>query len=169
MVCAVRGWCAGAGIGLAVWHDVVLASETVRFRSAYTAIGLTPDMGLTWLLPQLIGRVRARDMVLTNRVVDAETALAWGLISRVVPDDALEREAWVIARALADGPPDAQAAVRELFRLHEPEGRRAALDEEARLIAVHSVMPEGVEGVRSFVAGTSPAFRIPSPKPGAST
>ncbi len=85
LVTIVNGPAAGAGLGLAVLGDIVIASDTAHFTSAYTAIGMTPDGGTSWLLPRLIGLRRALDMVLTNRRISADEAAKIGLVTRVVP------------------------------------------------------------------------------------
>ena len=97
VVAAVHGWAAGAGMSLAACADITLAAESARFRSAYSAIGLSPDCGLTWTLPRLVGRARAADLMLTNRAVGAAEAAAIGLVARVVADDSL------LARCAGDG------------------------------------------------------------------
>src|ERR1700735_1260743 len=82
LVAAVNGWAAGAGMSLAACADITLAAESARFRSAYSAIGLSPDCGLTWTLPRLVGRARAADLMLTNRAGGAAEAAGRGAGAR---------------------------------------------------------------------------------------
>ena len=84
VVIAVNGPAAGAGLGLAVCGDFVLCARSAHFSCGYTAIGLTPDAGTTWMLPRLIGLRRAQDMVLSNRRVACEEALSIGLVTCLV-------------------------------------------------------------------------------------
>ena len=116
VVSAVQGWCAGAGIGFACGADIVVAADNARFRSSYTAIGFTPDLGLTWLLPRLVGPMRAADVLYTNRAVSAAEALDWGLVSRVVAADELASAAATLLAQLADGPAGAHGLLRGLLR-----------------------------------------------------
>jgi 2-(1,2-epoxy-1,2-dihydrophenyl)acetyl-CoA isomerase len=158
VVAAIQGWCAGAGIGLACGADVVVAGAGARFRSAYTGIGFSPDLGMTWLLPRLIGGPRAADMIFTNRTIDAETAERWGLVARVVPDEQLIASATEIAVALASGPTPTHRVVRGLLRDPDRDGLRAALDAELMAVTERAASPEGVEGIRAFTERRPPLF-----------
>lgn len=115
LVCLVNGPAAGAGLGLAMLGDIVLAASSSHFTSAYTAIGVSPDAGTSWLLPRLIGLRRAQDMILTNRRVGPEEAVAIGLITRMVPDDALASEGDKIAQSLGAGATGAFTTARRLL------------------------------------------------------
>jgi len=157
VVSAVQGWCAGAAIGLACGADVVVASSGARFRSAYTAIGFSPDLGLTWLLPKLIGPLRAADLIFTNRAIDAATAEQWGLVSRVVPDEELREAARAIAVGLASGPAGTHAVVRRLLRV-DRAGLRTALAAEQLAVAERAASEEGTEGIRAFASRRPPQF-----------
>jgi 2-(1,2-epoxy-1,2-dihydrophenyl)acetyl-CoA isomerase len=158
VVSAIQGWCAGAAIGLACGADVVVAGAGARFRSAYTAIGFSPDLGLSWLLPSLVGAVRAADLIFTNRAIDAETAERWGLVSRVVPDDELLANAKAIALSIANGPAETHGVVRGLLRSRDLDGLRAALAAEQQAVAERAASDEGIEGVRAFVERRPPKF-----------
>lgn len=150
VVTAVRGAVAGGGVGLALAGDIVIAARDTRFRLAYTAGGLSPDCGASWVLPRLIGLPRALQLALANPVVTAETALSMGLVSLVV-DDPLESVARTLARQLADGPREAQAATKRLLRSAYDSTYAEHLDREADSIAHLAGTPDGREGVQAFV------------------
>lgn len=156
VVAAVRGWAAGAGMSLALAADLAVAGVSTRLRPAYPAIGLSPDGGLTWTLPRAVGAARARHILLTDRVLDADEALALGLVATVVADDRVAAEAEALAQRLADGPVRALARTKRL--LHDGAGRDLAdqLDAEADAIA-ESVADEGREGVAAFLDRRSAA------------
>ncbi len=116
VVAAVNGPCAGAGCSLALAADLVVAGRSAYFLQAFVNIGLIPDAGATWLLPRLAGRARAMEMMMLGERVPAEKALEWGLISRVVDDDALQAEAVALATRLAQGPTVALGLIRKLAR-----------------------------------------------------
>lgn len=116
VVAAVNGPCAGAGCSLALAADIVIAARSAYFLQAFVNIGLIPDAGATWLLPRLAGRARAMEMMMLGERVPAEQALEWGLISRVVEDEALESEAVALATRLARGPTVALGLIRRLAR-----------------------------------------------------
>jgi 2-(1,2-epoxy-1,2-dihydrophenyl)acetyl-CoA isomerase len=104
IVTAVRGAAAGVGCGIACAGDMIVAGESAYFYQAFRYVGLAPDGGSTYLLSKAIGRVRAMEMMLMGTKVPAAQALDWGLINRVVPDDAVDEEALKIATELANGP-----------------------------------------------------------------
>ena len=116
VVAAVNGPCAGAGCSLALSADIVVAGRSAYFLQAFVNIGLIPDAGATWLLPRIAGRARAIEMMMLGERIEAERALAWGLVSRVVDDDVLLAEAAALATRLAQGPTRALGLIRSLSR-----------------------------------------------------
>lgn len=104
VVCAVNGVAAGAGANIAFACDIVLAARSARFIQAFARIGLVPDAGGTWSLARILGEPRAKALALTAEPLPAERAAEWGLIWKVVEDDALIAEAAALAASLAAGP-----------------------------------------------------------------
>ena len=104
LVAAVNGVAAGVGVSLALACDLVVAAESSYFLLAFRRIGLVPDGGATWLLPRLVGKARAMELMLLGEKLPAATALDWGLINRCVPDADLMPKAMELANALANGP-----------------------------------------------------------------
>ncbi|CAM5257619.1 enoyl-CoA hydratase/isomerase family protein [Streptomyces aurantiogriseus] len=155
VVTAVRGAAAGGGIGLALVGDLVLAARSARFRLAYTAVGLTPDCGASWLLPRLVGPRLAADLILTNRVLTGEDAERCGLITRCVDDEDLDEAAHRTAAELAAGAGDALRAAKRLLRGGDRgdsgDDLRRHLAEEAQLIASLADGPEAQDRMRSFL------------------
>jgi len=103
-VAAVNGVAAGVGVSLALACDLCIAAQSAYFLLAFRRIGLVPDGGATWLLPRLVGKARAMELMLLGEKLPATTALDWGLINRCVPDAELMDKALEIAGALASGP-----------------------------------------------------------------
>lgn len=157
VVVAVNGAAAGAGVGLAILGDIVLASPRAVFALAYTGIGLSPDGGTTWLLPRLVGLRRAQELCLTNKRVGAEDAVSLGLVTRVVEGDLLT-EAGAVADALAAGATHALGATRRLLLEGASASLEAQLDAESRAIALLARTPDGREGIASFVERRRPNF-----------
>jgi 2-(1,2-epoxy-1,2-dihydrophenyl)acetyl-CoA isomerase len=155
VVAAVRGWAAGAGMSLALAADVAVAGVSTKLRPAYPAIGLTPDGGLTWTLPRAVGAARARHILLTDQVIDADQALALGLVATVVADDDVVAEAEALARRLAEGPVRALGRTKSLVRADRTLSDQ--LDAEAAAIAA-SVADEGREGIAAFRERRPPKF-----------
>lgn len=100
VITAVNGTAAGGGCAMALLGDVTVAAESAKFIQVFSRIGLAPDLGSTWLLPRLIGRARALEMMLSNEPVPAATALEWGMIDSCVTQDALLPEAMRLARSI---------------------------------------------------------------------
>ena len=117
VVSAVRGPAAGIGCSLALAADFCVASESAYFLQAFVNIGLVPDGGASWMLPRLIGRARATEMMMLGERVPAAKALDWGMIHKVVADDALDAEAFALAERLAAGPTVALGLMRRAIRL----------------------------------------------------
>lgn len=161
LVAAVNGVAAGAGMGLALGCDMRVMAESAYFTSAFTAIGLAPDSGSTWLLPHHVGTSVALEMALTNRKMDAEEALARGLCAAVVPDDQVVDKALEYAESLADMPTDALITTRRLIhgsrRLTFLEALEAEKAEQGRL----GQTAEHAEGVAAFLEKRKPDFRNP--------
>ncbi len=159
VVAAVQGSAAGAGLSLAAGADVVLAAASTKFVMAYTGIGLVPDGGSTWYLPRIVGLRRALDLALTNRVLSADEACEWGLVSRVVADDALEAEALALATALAAGPTRALGAAKRLLRESLARDLEGQLAHESELMVIAGESDDGREGVAAFTEKRPPTFR----------
>ncbi len=159
MVTAVNGPAAGAGFNLALLGDIVLAAQSAHFTTAYTAIGMTPDGGTTWLLPRLVGLRRAQEWVLTNKRVSAAEAAEAGLITRAVPDQALADEATIIATQLADGAIRAIGRARNLLLESFGNPLELQLELESRSIAAAGRDAEGREGVAAYLGKRKPDFR----------
>lgn len=130
----------------------MLAARPARFRLAYTAIGLTPDCGASWLLPRLVGPRRAAELILTDRVLTGDDAERWGLVSRSVDDAQLDEAAHGTAAALAAGAGDALRAAKSLLRAGDGDGLRHHLAEEARSIAALADGPQAQELMAAFLA-----------------
>jgi 2-(1,2-epoxy-1,2-dihydrophenyl)acetyl-CoA isomerase len=160
VVAAVQGSAAGAGLALALGADLVVAAESAKFVVAYTAIGLTPDGGTTWYLEQIVGRQRALELVLTNRVLTAAEALEWGIVTRVVPDDELVVASESLVEELAAGPTLAFGGSKRLLEgARSPGiGIRAQLDGEAAMLTKAGASDDGREGVAAFVEKRRPSF-----------
>jgi 2-(1,2-epoxy-1,2-dihydrophenyl)acetyl-CoA isomerase len=158
VVAAVHGSAAGAGFSLAVSADVVLVAEGTKLTLAYTAIGMAPDGSSTWFLPRLVGVRQATELMLRNRVLTAEEAVAMGIATRVVPADDLAAETDALAAELASGPTRAYGAVKRLLLASSTNGLETQMELEAREIASMGATADGREGVTAFVEKRPPTF-----------
>jgi 2-(1,2-epoxy-1,2-dihydrophenyl)acetyl-CoA isomerase len=159
LVCLVNGPAAGAGLSLALMGDVVIAGAAANFTAAYGRVGLSPDGGLSWLLPRLIGMRKAQDMIIANRRVDAAEAEAIGLVTRVVGDDLLAEEGAKQASALAAGATAAIGAARALLLSSYEGPLEGQLELETRSLSAMGGAAEFREGAAAFLARRKPDFQ----------
>ncbi|MGH9042014.1 MAG: enoyl-CoA hydratase/isomerase family protein [Acidimicrobiia bacterium] len=134
VVAAVNGVAAGGGLSLALGADLRVAARRAFFRVAYLTAGLTPDGGLTWLLPRVVGHQQAVRMILRNDDVSAVDALACGLVDELADDDRVVETALALATRLADWPGDVAAASRRLLDLSGTSTFETQLEEERAAI-----------------------------------
>jgi 2-(1,2-epoxy-1,2-dihydrophenyl)acetyl-CoA isomerase len=158
VVAAVHGSAAGAGLGLVGASDLVVAGESTKFVMAYTGIALTPDGSSSWFIPRLVGVRRALELTLTNRVLSAQEALDWGIITQVVPDDQVRTEAEALAARLAEGPKGAMAAAKRLVHTSLEETLETHLAHEADAIVAASATADAAEGLAAFVEKRAPVY-----------
>src|SRR5215210_916661 len=116
VIASVNGVAAGAGANIALACDIVVAAKSAKFIQSFSAIGLIPDSGGTWVLPRLVGQARALGLALTGDPLPAEQAAEWGLIWKAVDDTALDSEVDGLAARLASLPPLGLAAIKEMIR-----------------------------------------------------
>lgn len=155
----VNGPAAGAGLSLAISGDVVIAARSAHFTAAYGAIGLTPDGGMSWLLPRLVGLRKAQEIIIANRRITAAEAEAIGLVTRVVDDEALADEGAKTSAQLANAATGAIGAARALLHDSFETSLDVHLDREARSIARAGTQSEAREGLAAFFAKRPADFR----------
>jgi len=159
VVTAVNGPAAGAGCSLALAADIVVAARSAYFLQAFVNIGLVPDVGSTWMLPRLAGRARAQAMMMLGERIPAEQAERWGLIYKVVDDDALAGESQALAKKLANGPTRVYALIRQALR----ESLQCSLTESLRIERENQMIAgrtsDFAEGVAAFLARRPAAFK----------
>lgn len=159
VITAVNGIAAGGGVGLALAGDIVLAARSARFIQVFgPRLGVIPDVGSTWFLPQGLGRARALSLMLTGAPLEAQQAADWGLIAECVEDEALEAQALVLARQLAAGPVEAFAEIRDAVDRALASDLDAALDHERDTNGRLCGGPDFAEGIAAFVEKREPDF-----------
>ena len=158
-VTAVNGAAAGAGLPLSLFGDVVVASRSAHFSSGFSQIALLPDMGLTWLLPRLIGRARAHKILLLGERVTGEQGEEWGMIDRCVADDDLLDEAFAIAERLAKASITALTVTRKATLQAMGSGLSESLDREAEYQRNLGFAGDFAEGITAFFEKRSPKFK----------
>jgi 2-(1,2-epoxy-1,2-dihydrophenyl)acetyl-CoA isomerase len=158
VIAGVQGAAAGAGLGLALAADIVIAADDAKFVMAYTNAGVTPDGGTTWILPRLIGLHRALDLTLRNRVLTAHEAHQLGLVAELCPSAELGARVNAIAESVASGPTNAFAQAKRLLRQSFHTDLHTQLDAEGQTVVASFATADGQEGARAFSERRAPAF-----------
>lgn len=158
LIARINGVAAGAGLGLAACSDLAICTSKSRFTSAYTAIGLTPDGSSSYFLPRIIGTRRAMEMFLTNRTLNAQEALDWGLVNQVVEPDVLDEAVDELAAQIAIGPTLSHGGIKKLIQMSLNDTLESQMERETLSIVEMSTSADGAEGVKSFVEKRKPEF-----------
>ncbi len=158
VICLVHGAVGGGGNGLVLAADIAVATRSTVFRLGYTGSGLTPDCGVTYQLPRLIGQSRALDIALTNMRLTAEEAAYMGIISRVVDDGDLDGECKKILAKLALVPPETLAETKRLMRGSPNTSLVDQLDDEAITIGRIGDSVKSREAISAFLDRRTPRY-----------
>ena len=159
MIAAVNGVAAGAGMSLALACDVRIGSEQARFKTVFLERSLSPDAGMTWFLPRIVGYARAAEMVLTSRFVESSEAAEIGLLNEVVPHEELMPAARAKAAEMAFWPPMASRAAKRVLQRNLSVPLEEGLRNEIVSISHATRAPHDVEESRaSFAEKRKPAF-----------
>jgi 2-(1,2-epoxy-1,2-dihydrophenyl)acetyl-CoA isomerase len=159
VIAAVNGPAAGAGMNIALAADIRIASEAATFGQNFSKVGLFPDYGGTYFLPELVGPSRAAEMFYTGEMIDAQTALQLGIVNRVVPAAQLEAEAKALAHKIAQGP---QLAIRSVKRALFGSAKAKlvkALEHEVQEQMKCFASKDCGEGIRAFMEKRKPKFQ----------
>ena len=159
LIVAVNGAAAGIGLSLALLGDFTIASEKASFTLAYTAAGLSPDGGATYLLPRVVGIKRAKEMMITNRRLTATEALEWGVVNQVVAPEALLDETQALAKSVAQGATNAFGSVKSLLLSSFNESFESQMVLEVEAIARNAMSKDGQEGIQAFLEKRRPEFK----------
>jgi 2-(1,2-epoxy-1,2-dihydrophenyl)acetyl-CoA isomerase len=159
VVTLVQGYATGGGgFGLVCASDIVLAAESSHFMLGATRVGMAPDAGVSVTLQRLVGLRKAMEIALTNPTLDAAQALEIGLVTKVVPDDALLDEGLALAQRLAAGPTRALAATKRLLWTGLGTSIEACLPDEARTVSELSGTEDAREGLAAVIERRRPVF-----------
>ena len=159
VIVAVNGMAAGAGVPISLVGDIIIVDETARFRLAYTAAGLSPDGGSTWLLPRLIGFRRTQELIFENRELSAPEAVEWGLATRTAAQGTALDAAIKQAKAMAEGPTMAYASAKKMLETTFANNFVAQTDIETQEISANMAGHDGKEGIDAFVNKRKPNFK----------
>jgi 2-(1,2-epoxy-1,2-dihydrophenyl)acetyl-CoA isomerase len=159
VIAAVNGAAAGAGMNIALAADIRFASDTAVFGQNFAKVGLFPDYGGTFFLPQLVGPAKAAEMFYTGEMIDAKTALQLGLVNYLVPVDKVEAEAKAFAKNIAHGPRTASRAVKQVLFGNQRAELTKALEYEVEEQMKCFASEDCSEGLRAFFEKRKPNFQ----------
>lgn len=161
VIAAVNGAAIGGGLGLALASDMRVASSTARFGVGAIKAGLSgADMGTSYFLPRLIGAGQAADLMLTGRLLDADEAMGWRLVSRVVPANELESVSLNMARSIAENPPYGVWMTKKTLRSNiDAPSLRHALELENRTQVLGTFTGGMQEAMEAFSQGRAPHWK----------
>jgi 2-(1,2-epoxy-1,2-dihydrophenyl)acetyl-CoA isomerase len=159
VIAAVNGAAAGAGMNIALAADIRFASDAAVFGQNFAKVGLFPDYGGTFFLPQLVGPAKAAEMFYTGEMIDAKTALQLGLVNYLVPVDRVEAEAKAFAKNIAHGPRTASRAVKQVLFGNQRAELTRALEYEVEEQMKCFASEDCSEGLRAFFEKRKPNFQ----------
>jgi enoyl-CoA hydratase/carnithine racemase len=159
VIAAVNGPAIGAGCDLTCMCDIRIAAESARFAESFVKVGLVPGDGGAWLLPRIVGFSKACEMALTGDALDAQQALACGLVSAVVPDGDLLAEAHKLARRIAVNPPHVVRMTKRLLREASTASLAAVLEMSAGMQALAHATEDHKEAVAAMLGKRQPTFQ----------
>ena len=157
-ICALNGGAAGYGMDLALGCDIRIAAEGAKLAAAYAKRGVLPESGGTWILPRLVGWAKAAEIIFTGRTLSAQDCLVLGLVNRIVPDGALQRETRALAEEIAANAPLAIQASKRMMRM----GLSENFDEHVHHVFLQ-LLPlfrskDFREGMMAFLEKRAPKF-----------
>lgn len=159
IVTAINGAAAGVGCSIGLCGDFVIAGKSGYFLQAFVNIGLVPDGGASWMLPRMVGKARATEMMMLGEKISGEKAADWGMIYKCVEDEVLQAEARALATRLANGPTVAYAVMRKniLTAMENSYAEQLLAEAEGQRIAANTT--DAREGTLAFIAKRKAAFQ----------
>ncbi|MGY4574283.1 MULTISPECIES: enoyl-CoA hydratase [Bradyrhizobium] len=158
-IAALPGPAVGAGLAIAMACDIRIAAQSAFISTGYLRVALSGDYGMAWLLTRLVGTSRARELMFTSEKVDAARCEQIGLVNRVVPDEALQDEAFALARSIAEGPTLALRYMKDNLDEALQFDFATARDHEAERLIRLTTTADHKEAVQAFIEKRKPVFR----------
>lgn len=158
-IAALPGPAVGAGLAIAMACDIRIAAQSAFVSTGYLRVGLSGDYGMAWLLTRLVGTSRARELMFTSEKVDAVRCEQIGLVNRVVPDEALQDEAFALAKSMAEGPTLALRYMKDNLDEALQFDFATARDHEAERLIRLTTTADHKEAVQAFIEKRKPVFR----------
>ena len=159
---AGNGVAAGGGFSLSLACDLTIAAESAKFVPAYSEIAASPDLGMTYFLPRLIGSKKAFELAFLKKMLTAQEAKEWGVVNQVVPDEKLPAEVRRITEQLTSNSTNAIGATKKLFQLSWSQSLETQMENESEFIARAGSSQDFREGVATFMEKRKPNSKVES-------
>lgn len=159
LIAAVNGPAIGLGNDVACLADVRIASDNAVFAASFLKVGLVPGDGGAWILPRVVGGSRAAELFFTGDSIDAQTALSWGLVSKVVPEASLMEEVRALSGRICRQPPDVLRMTKKLLREAQSASFDAILEMSAAMQSLAHLTEDHREAVNAFFEKRPPVFK----------
>jgi enoyl-CoA hydratase/carnithine racemase len=159
LIAAVNGPAIGLGNDVACLADIRIAADNAVFAASFLKVGLVPGDGGAWILPRVIGGSRAAELFFTGDSIDAQTALSWGLVSKVVPAMSLMEEARALAHRICRQPPDVLRMTKKLMRESQAASFDAIMEMSAAMQSLAHLTEDHREAVNAFFEKRPPVFK----------
>jgi enoyl-CoA hydratase/carnithine racemase len=159
VIAAVNGPCAGAGFSFALGCDIRIASDAATFGASFARIGLHPDWGGSWFLPQLVGSANACELIFTGSMISAQEAARIGLVNRVVPHDELMPTVLDLATTISKNAPRVLRLAKESMYRSLSSGIEAAFARETEVQTECFYSEDFLEGLTAFKEKRRPQFK----------
>ena len=159
VICAINGPAIGAGLDLTCMCDIRIAADNATFAESFVRVGIVPGDGGAWLLPRAVGLAKASEMAFTGEAINAQEALACGLVSRVVPADQLLAEANKLAAKIAANPGAVKRMTKRLLREGQLASLASLLEMSAGFQAIAHKTADHREAVTAFIEKRAPKFQ----------
>ncbi|OGC91084.1 MAG: hypothetical protein A2142_07075 [candidate division Zixibacteria bacterium RBG_16_48_11] len=159
VIAAVNGVAAGGGFSLSLACDLTVASESAKFIPAYSEIAASPDLGMTYFLPRLVGNKKAFELVFVKKQLTASEAKEWGIVNRVEADGKLAECVSKLAENLIKASGLALGSTKKLFQMSLSQTLESQMENETEFIARAGATQDFKEGVTAFIQRQSPEFK----------
>lgn len=160
VIAMIDGVAAGAGFNIALACDIIFCSKSAKFVQSFSKIGLIPDCGGTWLLPEVVGIHKAKELMFTARMVGVEEALELGIVNRSVDKkEELEVTTYQFAQKIADGPPIAINNIKEILNQSNDVTFKEAIKLEEAVQTCCILTEDNKEGIKAFKEKRKPEFK----------
>jgi len=159
VIAMVNGVAAGAGFNLALACDIIFCAKSARFAQSFVKVGLIPDCGGTYLLPRVVGLHKAKELMFTAELINADKARDLGIVNQVVDDAELKEITYKFAEKLANSAPIALALMKKILNQSDNLSLENELEMEAGLQCICLQTEDNKEGVRAFKEKRAPVFK----------